>query len=152
MVYLQTITNTINDPISTAISAYTLKNLIVGVPTATAVLTGGTTTPVTPSDIRLKRDITRLVKLDNGLSLYRFRYLWSDTYYVGVMAQEVEQIVPQAVVRGSDGYLRVNYARLGLRFVTWDEWLASQRIAPAPVHWSVIEPALSRPIATDLSH
>jgi polysaccharide export outer membrane protein len=145
MVYLQTITNTINDPISTAISAYTLKNLIVGVPTATAVLTGGTTTPpVTPSDIRLKRDISKLGELDNGLWLYRFRYLWSDTYYVGVMAQEVERVVPEAVVRDADGYLRVNYDRLGLRFVTWDEWLAGQRIAPAPVNWSVVEPALSR--------
>jgi hypothetical protein len=144
MVYLQTITNTVNDPISTAISAYTLKNLIVGVPTATAVLTGGTSAPVTPSDIRLKRDITKLVKLDNGLSLYRFRYIWSDTYYVGVMAQEVERVVPEAVIRGADGYLRVNYARLGLRFVTWNEWVADQRIAPVPVNWSVVEPALSR--------
>jgi polysaccharide export outer membrane protein len=145
MVYLQTINNTVNDPISTAISAWTLKNLIVGVPTATAVLTGGTTPPPVVSDIRLKRDITRLVKLDNGLWLYRFRYLWSDTYYVGVMAQEVERVVPAAVIRGADGYLRVNYARVGLRFVTWDEWLAGQRIAPAPVNWSVVEPALSRP-------
>jgi polysaccharide export outer membrane protein len=145
MAYLQTIIGTINDPISTAISAYSLKNLIIGTPTATAIITGGTTPPPVVSDIRLKRDITKLVKLDNGLWLYRFRYLWSNTYYVGVMAQEVERVVPEAVIHGADGYLRVNYARLGLRFVTWDEWLASQRIAPAPVNWSVVEPALSRP-------
>ncbi|MFY9694696.1 MAG: hypothetical protein WBF24_12145 [Xanthobacteraceae bacterium] len=25
--------------------------------------------------------------LDNGLGLYRYRYLWSDTVYVGVMAR-----------------------------------------------------------------
>jgi len=34
------------------------------------------------------------------------------------MAQEVETIRPEAVVRGSDGYLRVNYDLLGLRMQT----------------------------------
>jgi len=76
------------------------------------------------SDIRLKRDIVALARLDNGLGLYRYRYLWSDTLYVGVMAQEVATLMPGAVVRGADGYLRVNYARLGLSMQTWDEWAA----------------------------
>jgi hypothetical protein len=74
------------------------------------------------SDSRLKRDIARLTCLDNGICLYRFRYMWSDELYVGVMAQEVERIVPAAVTRGSDGYLRVHYGRLGLTFQTWTEW------------------------------
>ncbi|MCY3013068.1 MAG: hypothetical protein NT171_00005, partial [Planctomycetota bacterium] len=39
------------------------------------------------SDSRLKKDISPLGKLPNGLTLYRFRYLWSETLYVGVMAQ-----------------------------------------------------------------
>ena len=43
------------------------------------------------------------------------------------MAQEVAQIVPDAVVRGADGFLRVNYARLGMRLLTWDEWAAKSR-------------------------
>lgn len=122
MQYLNTINGTINDPIYTALNAYSLRNAIQGVSTPTTIVNTGT-----PSDIRLKRDITKLTQLDNGLSLYRFRYLWSDTYYVGVMAQEVEQIMPDAVVRAPDGYLRVNYARLGLRFMTWDEWLAAHK-------------------------
>ena len=84
----------------------------------------------TRSDTRLKTDIVCVGKLDNGLSLYRFRYLWSDTFYVGVMAQEVERVVPDAVSRGDDGYLRVNYDRLGLRFLTWDEWVAAHKTAP----------------------
>jgi hypothetical protein len=40
------------------------------------------------------------------------------------MAQEVREIVPSAVARGRDGYLRVDYDRLGLKFMTWDEWTA----------------------------
>jgi hypothetical protein len=42
------------------------------------------------------------------------------------MAQEVADIIPDAVVRGPDGYLRVDYGRLGLRLMTWDEWLAAR--------------------------
>ena len=74
------------------------------------------------SDIRLKRDIVLLARLDDGIGLYRYRYLWNDTLYVGVMAQEVLAIAPQAVRMGEDGYLRVDYNQLGLRFTTWDEW------------------------------
>jgi hypothetical protein len=77
-----------------------------------------------PSDRRLKRDIALLARLDNGIGLYRYRYLWSDVVYVGVMAQEVAEIVPDAVLIAADGYYRVNYALLGLRLLTWDEWLA----------------------------
>ena len=78
------------------------------------------------SDIRLKRDIAALGQHANGLNLYRFRYLWSDTVHVGVMAQEVASARPDAVRQGADGYLRVDYARLGLRMRTWDEWVAAQ--------------------------
>ncbi len=77
------------------------------------------------SDVRVKRDITPIAKLENGLRLYRYRYAWSDTLYVGVMAQEVLEVAPHAVSRGADGYLRVNYARLGLRMQLWEEWIAS---------------------------
>jgi hypothetical protein len=80
------------------------------------------------SDIRLKQDIVPLTLLSNGLELYRFRYKGSDrTAYVGVMAQEVQTINPDAVTRGHDGYLSVNYDRLGLKFMTWQEWLAGPR-------------------------
>lgn len=77
------------------------------------------------SDIQLKHDIVLLGHLDNGLGLYRFSYNGSDKAYVGVMAQEVEQVMPEAVARGGDGYLRVNYDRLGVRFQTWEAWKAS---------------------------
>jgi hypothetical protein len=78
-----------------------------------------------PSDRRLKRDIVPVGRLANGLRLYRYRYLWSDTVYVGVMAQEVLRADPRAVARGSDGTLRVDYGRIGARLMTWDEWRAA---------------------------
>jgi polysaccharide biosynthesis/export protein len=51
LTYLRTINSTLNDPISSAINVYTLKNLLKGVPTATAVITGSApivTAPVSP--------------------------------------------------------------------------------------------------------
>jgi hypothetical protein len=79
------------------------------------------------SDIRAKRDIASVAVLPSGLHLYRFRYRWSDQEYVGVMAQEVRRVRPDAVSVGADGYLRVNYSRLGLRLVTWSEWVRNGR-------------------------
>jgi hypothetical protein len=76
------------------------------------------------SDIRAKCDVVAVGQLDNGIGVYRYRYLWNDQAYVGVMAQEVAEIVPDAVLHGEDGYLRVDYARLGLRLMTWEEWVA----------------------------
>ena len=77
------------------------------------------------SDIRLKHDIVPLARLGNGIGIYRFRYKGNDrTVYVGVMAQEVQNIVPRAVSRDSAGYLRVDYSQLGLEFMTWREWVA----------------------------
>jgi hypothetical protein len=79
--------------------------------------------PGFPSDIRLKRDVTMVGRRDDGLGLYRYRYLWSDTVYVGVMAQEVALIRPDAIVRNAlDDYLRVDYGRLGLKLMTLPEW------------------------------
>ena len=77
------------------------------------------------SDIALKHDIMLLGRLDNGLGFYRFSYVGSDKAYVGVMAQEVQTVVPEAVERGRDGYLRVFYDKLGLEFQTYDQWIAS---------------------------
>lgn len=78
-----------------------------------------TDTAIIFSDVRFKRDITLLGRRDDGLGIYSYRYLWSDTVYTGAMAQEVALIHPAAVVRDPlTGYLGVDYARLGLRPVT----------------------------------
>jgi len=86
------------------------------------------------SDVRLKHDIALIGRLDNGLGFYRFVYNGGDRTYVGVMAQEVEAVVPAAVTRGRDGYLRVDYDKLGLKFQTYQAWLASGARMPAVVH------------------
>ena len=82
------------------------------------------------SDLNLKHDVVLLGRLDNGLGYYRFAYNGSDKAYVGVIAQEVQVVRPDAVTRGSDGYLRVYYERLGLKFRTYDNWTASGAALP----------------------
>jgi hypothetical protein len=83
------------------------------------------------SDIRLKHDLVLLGRLDNGIGFYRFSYNGSDKAYVGVIAQEVQAVMPQAVARDRDGYLEVFYDKLGLNFQTYDHWIATGAHVPA---------------------
>ncbi len=77
------------------------------------------------SDMRLKHDIVLLGRLNDGLGYYRFVYNGGHTAYVGVMAQEVQTVMPEAVTRGPDGYMRVFYNKLGLPFETYARWVAT---------------------------
>lgn len=61
-----------------------------------------------PSDRRLKDGARVVGKLDNGLPVYSFRYVGGDTTMLGLMADEVEQIRPEAVGEVS-GYKVVDY-------------------------------------------
>ena len=83
------------------------------------------------SDIRAKHDVTLLGHLDNGVGFYRFSYKGSDKAYVGVMAHEVQKVRPDVVVRGSDGYLRVYYDKLGVQMQTYEDWVAGGEKIPA---------------------
>ena len=56
----------------------------------------------------------------------------SEKAYVGVIAQEVRAIRPDAAFVGRDGYLRVSYERLGLVFRSYDDWAASGGRLPKP--------------------
>jgi hypothetical protein len=61
------------------------------------------------SDRRLKRDIVDTgIRLMNGLKLYAFRYLDDVAHNIGLMADEVLAVKPQAV-HSVGGYLAVNY-------------------------------------------
>jgi len=53
----------------------------------------------------------------------RMAALGGDRAYVGVMAQEVQPLMPEAVQRDRDGVLRVRYDKLGIQFQTYEEWL-----------------------------
>lgn len=85
------------------------------------------------SDIALKHDIVLLGHLANDIGFYRFSYNGSDKAYVGLMAQEVQTVAPEAVTRGRDGYLRVFYDRLGVRFQTYEQWIASGAHVPTAI-------------------
>jgi hypothetical protein len=81
--------------------------------------------------LALKHDVVLLGHLDNGLGYYRFSYLGSHKAYVGVIAQEVQALMPDAVTRGRDGYLRVYYEKLSIKFSTYRDWLADGAQVPA---------------------
>jgi hypothetical protein len=74
----------------------------------------GSSSNVTVSDQRLKRDIEQIGTHESGVGIFRFKYLWSDTPYVGVLAQDVLEHVPEAVTVGPGDFMAVDYAALGM--------------------------------------
>lgn len=71
------------------------------------------------SDRTIKQDIHRIGERPDGLGVYLFRYatdlarkLWGDGWHIGVMAQEVLKVKPEAVARHPAGFLMVNYAAI----------------------------------------
>lgn len=60
------------------------------------------------SDRRLKHDIKRIGTTDGGTPIYTFKYKGSEVVHMGVMAQDV----PDAQIKDTTGYLRVDYARV----------------------------------------
>jgi hypothetical protein len=81
-------------------------------------------TPAGISDIRLKTDIHPLGETDQGIKLYRFRYINDPAKleYVGVMAQDLTISHPHALAKSDDGYYAVRYDLLGLKMATYKEW------------------------------
>lgn len=96
--------------VTPVIATYAVSALTVDKAAASA----NTTISKASSDRRLKTDIVRLGTDPRGFGLYRYRYVWSRQAYVGVMAQEVRDVMPEAVETGTGGFLRVDYSRLGL--------------------------------------
>ena len=63
------------------------------------------------SDRRLKTNIQRISTRPDGLGVYEFEYIWGGGKHIGLMAQEVLGIYPDAV--GSVGeYYTVDYSRV----------------------------------------
>lgn len=67
------------------------------------------------SDRRLKTDIEKIGERPDGIGLYRYRMIDDEPdapLRYGVMADEVEAVMPDAVSTHESGYLMVNYAAL----------------------------------------
>jgi hypothetical protein len=72
------------------------------------------------SDIRTKENIKQIHWMPNGLPVYEYEYkpefkdhpLAGYGKFVGVMAQEVQTLIPDAVVVLDNGYLAVDYGKL----------------------------------------
>lgn len=72
--------------------------------------------PPVDSDVRLKEDISVVGTTKHGLPLYTFRYRGRAGVYEGVMAQDVIDVRPDAVLMGPNGFYQVDYGKLGVEF------------------------------------
>src|ERR1700730_8668237 len=63
------------------------------------------------SDERAKEDIAPVGELYDGQQVFRYRYKGDHRHQIGLIAQEVEQSVPDAVAEFDDGLKRVDYKR-----------------------------------------
>jgi hypothetical protein len=64
------------------------------------------------SDRRLKTNIKRIGTHALGIGLYTWSYLWGEPS-TGVMADEVEKVMPEAVLLHPSGFKMVNYTMIG---------------------------------------
>jgi hypothetical protein len=70
------------------------------------------------SDIRTKENIKQVGSMANGLGVYEYEYKkeFKDHpsaghgKFIGVMAHEVEKVIPEAVSVDSDGYKHIDYS------------------------------------------
>lgn len=60
------------------------------------------------SDRRLKKNIVKIGHILNGLAVYTYEYIWGGPRQTGLMAHEVYEVNPSAVII-NDGFLMVNY-------------------------------------------
>lgn len=60
------------------------------------------------SDRRLKEDIAQVGTLFDGTPVFRYRYKGAPAYHIGLVAQDVEQRTPHAVIE-INGYKAVDY-------------------------------------------
>jgi hypothetical protein len=94
-----------------------------GVGVTGALYVGGEVVAYAASDIRLKENLSKIDNsLEKLLKISGYQYYWSKIAQemypertmldVGVIAQEVKEIIPSAVVEREDGYLAVKYDKL----------------------------------------
>jgi hypothetical protein len=71
------------------------------------------------SDERLKEDIKKIGTSPSGLNIYSFKYKDKPGIYQGVIAQELQESNPKAVVT-KDGFLAVDYSLIDVDFIKYD--------------------------------
>ena len=71
----------------------------------------GQVLPALLCDFHAEENIQKVGRLDNGLALYSFNYIGDDKPYINVIAQEVEQIIPDAV-HEKDGFKYIDVSKV----------------------------------------
>jgi hypothetical protein len=93
------------------------------------------------SDRRLKTDVKKVGKLDDGTKIYSYKYkdgMDGGLSRLGLMAQEVEKNYPEAVKETDSGFKAVNYGRMSEALMN----NAFER--PLPQHWTQVAARLAR--------
>jgi hypothetical protein len=88
--------------------------------TSTSNGDGGPNMMAMPSDRTIKENIVKIGEHPLGIGLYLFDYKMTyreqcgEGRQFGVMADEVETVMPEAVSMNANGYKQVNYTMLGI--------------------------------------
>lgn len=75
------------------------------------IISGGLGLAALFSDRRLKESVKRIGHTDDGVPIYTYRYKGGDQVHMGVMAQELAQVKPEAVTE-MHGHLAVDYGAI----------------------------------------
>ena len=72
---------------------------------------------ITSSTRLLKENIVKLGTSPEGHNIYKFNYINNSTNYIGVIAEEVQKIKPEAVLTMPNGFLGVDYDLIDVDFL-----------------------------------
>lgn len=64
------------------------------------------------SDRRLKKNVVKLAELSDGLGVYKYDYINDFGPHIGVMAEEVAKLRPEALGPEVGGYMTVDYSKI----------------------------------------
>jgi hypothetical protein len=95
-----------------------VRELTLGGPGASPDASNTAKSKKKPSDPRVKHNVVRIGTHPLGIGVYLFEYKpgfrAEDRRHFGVMADEVEQVMPEAVSRDENGIRQVDHALLGI--------------------------------------
>ncbi|MEM6760087.1 MAG: tail fiber domain-containing protein [Pseudomonadota bacterium] len=107
------------------LTAAEIMIIVTAVAVAGAVLNSSsgaaaTSTTAVVSDARLKTDITRTGTSPSGIPIYSYRYGTAPELYSGVLAQDLVDLAPNAIVPLKNGYMAVDYGLIDVDFTQVD--------------------------------